>query len=402
MSDAITRRRALARAAAMGMGGSGLLCPGPAMPQPAERQAPRELAARWSYPVRDGMPQSVRVDRRDPRQLYLCLKDGGLAALHMTQRGEAPQETARLGAASLGRLHVMDVQQQGGLLYAALGDLFAAFGSAAGLAVIDCNEPSRLRLVGLWTSTQRMQGAAAVVVRGDRAYVGAMSHGVLVIDVDRPGQPRLVSTIAPDPHFPRRNPGRTARPNSRGLAISGDMLYIANDAGGIHVYDIGRGDVPHEVGRYVNERMAGRQQAYNNLVVEGDVVYAAVDYAGLEIVSASDPSRLRGIGWWNPWNADATSNRWFNSGGHTNQLALDAGRRLVYLSAGDSELQVVSVADPVQPRLVARHGAPGNGRGTWGLALGDEAVYLTYLRTWVPFRGRWSGLVSVERHSASS
>ncbi|MEZ5498275.1 MAG: hypothetical protein R3E77_02475 [Steroidobacteraceae bacterium] len=392
----MTRRHAIAGAVALGVASHRSFAAEIAAKNPGAQESMDELTARWRYAVRDGLPQSVRVDERDARRLYLCLKNGGLASLQIGEGDAAPRQISRLAVASFGQLHVMDAQQQGSLLYLALGDLFAARGSAAGLAIVDCAEPSQLRLIGLWISPQRVQGAAAVLVRGERAYVAAMSHGVLVFDVARADKPRFITTIKPDPDFPRPDPGRVARPNSRGLAIDGSHLYIANDAGGVRVFSLGQDREALEVGRYVNARMATRQQAYNNLVIEDGIVFAAVDYAGLEIISARDPARMSQLGWWNPWRADTASNRWFNSRGHTNQIALDGARRLVYLSAGDSELQVVDVADPATPKLIARHGAPGNGRGTWGLALARDAAYLTYLRTWVPFRGRWSGLVSVE------
>ena len=52
---------------------------------------------------------------------------------------------------------------------------------------------------------------------------------------------------------------------------------------------------------------------------------------------------MRQIGWWNPWESHTIKNLWLNSPGHTNQIVLDANRKIVYLSAGDSELQMVDV-----------------------------------------------------------
>jgi hypothetical protein len=172
---------------------------------------------------------------------------------------------------------------------------------------------------------------------------------------------------------------------------------VAYDAGGIRVLDVTDRRQPKEVGRYINAAMGQKQQAYNNLVLDGDRLFAAIDYAGLEILDVKRVSAVRQIGWWNPWKAESIGNLWFNSEGHTNQLQYDPKKHLVYLSAGDSELRVVDVSRPGRPELVGHVGQLKDGRGTWGVALGEDAVYLTYMNAVVPFRGHWSGVVAVER-----
>jgi hypothetical protein len=224
-----------------------------------------------------------------------------------------------------------------------------------------------------------------------------MTEGVMTFDVTKPEQPRLVSTFRPDVDFPRKNPNRIQHPNARGLALSGNRLYVAYDAGGVRVVDVSDRTKPKEVGRYVNAGMGPKQQAYNNLVLDGDRLYAAIDYAGLEVLDVKQPGAIRQLGWWNPWKAETVQNLWVNSAGHTNQLMLDRKKQLVYLSAGDSELQVVDVSKPERPQLVAHYGDVKNDRGTWGMALGSDAVYLTYIPAVVPFRTTWAGVVAVKR-----
>ena len=106
---------------------------------------------------------------------------------------------------------------------------------------------------------------------------------------------------------------------------------------------------------------------------------------------------MRQVGWWNPWDAHTFSNLWINSPGHTNQLVVDARRKLVYLSAGDSELQVVDVSKPQNPRLVQSFGQPENKLGVWGLAVAPDYIYLTYIKTIVPFQSTWSGVKALRR-----
>jgi hypothetical protein len=180
------------------------------------------------------------------------------------------------------------------------------------------------------------------------------------------------------------------------MALAGDRLYLAYDAGGLRVLDISNRAKPKEIGRYINAGMGRKQQAYNNFVLDGDFLYAAIDYAGMEVLNVRNPKDIRQVGWWNPWEADKPKNIWFNSGGHTNQLAFDKKRKLAYLSAGKSELQVVDVSNPRNP-VLARHYSDSNGnRGAWGVTLADDVAYRTDIQAVVPFKGTWSGVVAVK------
>lgn len=52
---------------------------------------------------------------------------------------------------------------------------------------------------------------------------------------------------------------------------------------------------------------------------------------------------------------------------------------------------------PSRPRRDAAWGEPKNGRATWGMTLDGDRVYLAYIRAFVPFRGTWSGVVTLTR-----
>jgi hypothetical protein len=355
------------------------------------------LPDRWSLETRGLLPQAIAINQGDPRYLFVALKTGGVAVYRDAHAGKPPARVAVVSRRELGNLDAMHLFQRGDTLFVALGDFFAAFGSRAGVAALDVSDPAAPRVASRWISPQSMKGAAAVVADERHVYVGAMTKGLLIFDAGDPARLTHVSTFLPDVNFPRPRPNAIQHPNARGLAISGDRLFVADDAGGLRVVDVSNRARPREIGRYINESMRSKQQAYNNLVLDGRRAYVAVDYAGLEIIDIADPERMRQVGWWNPWKAETPANTWFNSPGHTNQIAFDPARKLVYLSAGDSELQVVDVSDPAAPRLAASHGSPRNNRGTWGVTLGDDAVYLTYIQTLIPFRGTWSGIVALGR-----
>ena len=150
----------------------------------------------------------------------------------------------------------------------------------------------------------------------------------MTFDVANSSSIRHLSTFQPDVDSPRKNPGLIQHPNACGLAIRGRLLFVANDAGGLRVLDMKDRTQPREIGRYINAAMARKQQAYNNIVIQGDRAYIAIDYAGLEIVDISNHRNIRQLGWWNPWDAHTLKNLWFNSPGHTNQLKLDASRNV--------------------------------------------------------------------------
>ncbi len=292
----------------------------------------------------------------------------------------------------------MNVFQHNRLLFLALGGHFSAPGTKqAGLAIVSVNDPEHPKVLSVWASPRKLKGGAVVITDGRFAYLGAMSAGVMTFDVSDPTSIQHLSTFQPDIHFPRKNPKLVQHPNSRGLALRRNLLYVANDAGGLRILDMQDRTRPREVGRYVNKALLRKPQAYNNIVLDDNLAYIAVDYAGLEIVDISDPKNLRQIGWWNPWNAHTPKNLWFNSPGHTNQIALEARRKLVYLSAGDSELQVVDVSKPHNPRLASHVGKPQNRLGVWGLGISRDQIYLTYIKAIVPFRSNWSGVKAVNR-----
>ena len=358
---------------------------------------PQSLPAVWEYPIPKAVPQGLLCDRLGRPWLHAALKNGGLAIFDMANPKVAPKEVARIGVAQLGGIDAMHLTQQQDTLYVALGDFFNAKGSAAGLAAVSVARPAAPKVLSVWRSADILQGAAAVLVQGKYAYLGAMSHGVIILDVSNPTAIKEVASILPDVDYPRKSPSKVQHPNARGFAIRGKHLYVAFDAGGLRVIDIENPLKPREIGRYVNAGMGAKQQAYNNLVIDGTTAYVAVDYAGLEVLDVRDPRQIKQIAWWNPWEAHTLKNLWFNSPGHTNQIEYDAQQKRVYLSAGASDLLVVDVADRSRPRLVASHGGPDDKLGVWGLTLSSKYAYLAYINAVVPFRGAWSGLKAIKR-----
>ena len=352
-------------------------------------------ATLWDYPTGNHNPQAMVVDAKSNRFLYAALKEGGLKVFRLD--GKEPREVAHVERFELSGLDAMNLWQQDSLLLVALGDFFKA-GSHAGLTLVDVSVPQRPTVLSSWKSEKPMHGSAVVTCDAKRryAYLGGMEHGVLVFDISDPKRLKHLATFQPDIHFPKKNPNRIQMPNARGMQVDGKHLYVCYDAGGLRVLDVSNPEKPEQVGRYINEKMGGKQSAYNNIHIDGDRAYVAVDYAGFEVLDIRDPRRIRQLGWWNPWRAETNANTWFNSPGHTNQIAFDRRKKLVHLSAGDSELVSIDVSNPRKPELDSQRGEPKNGEGVWGLCAGaDGVVYLGYIRTIIPFRGKTASIRAV-------
>lgn len=381
---------------------------------------PAKVQELWSLSAERGeMPLHILPDTDRPGFIYVAMKDGGLVILNEVRTGV--RIAARVLPKDLGRLPVTAVARRGDLLYAALGDFFRAQGAPAGLATIDISKRTSPQVLSLWKS-QKQRGASCICLNNDYLYLGMMSHGIGIFDIA--ASPRYLGSFVPDINFPKKNPGRIAHPNVRDLAVHGDRMYIAYDAGGLRIADISRPDAPVEIEKYLNPGMKGRPQAYNGIALDLDPdldpdsgpipcpdsspdsspdsgrVYLTTDYAGLEVVDlggkeGKKDGRVRQIAWLNPWQAGTPGNNWFNSGGHTNQIRLDRQARKLFISAGDSELMVVDVSNPERPKITGDSvGTPRDGLGAWSVATapGSAKVYLGYINAFLPFRGKWNGI----------
>jgi hypothetical protein len=89
---------------------------------------------------------------------------------------------------------------------------------------------------------------------------------------------------------------------------NGPLHRRNHGAGGLRVIDVSNKRRPREIGRYINQALPGKPQAYNNVILEGSRAYVALDYCGLEILDISDPKNIRQLGWWNPWECGRNSN----------------------------------------------------------------------------------------------
>lgn len=345
-------------------------------------------------------PQKIVPDENGKPYFYLAAKAGGLQVYDL-QNPAQPLLKKTFPIAQLSGLEVMNATQRGNFLYLALGNFFGNNGQAPGLAILDVSDPLNPALKDTWIWDTVDKGSASITISGDYAYLCAMTQGLFILNIADPGNIVFESNYVPDPNFPVPNPSAIHFPNARGVAVRNEIAYLCYDAGGLRIIDVSDKENPVETGHYANPVMGDKPQAFNNIVLNGDFAYVAVDYCGMEVLNISDASDISQVSWWNPWQCQSPSNIWVGSPGHTNQIAFDTASQLVFMSSAQSELSIVDVSNPSQPLLAGSYGTVDNQLGTWGVTLDGNRVFLTYITAVIPFVSTWAGIKILEWEQTS-
>lgn len=316
---------------------------------------------------------SSLIDRNDAPYLYTAGLEYGFCTFDISDPS-APDQVLCLYPAVFSGLKPTNLFQQEDLLFISLGG-FQGTTQRAGLAIFDVSDPANAVMLDQWDSTAFTTGSAIVRVQDGYAYLGAMQSGVVILDVGTPSDIHFVSVLQPDPTWPGIV---NYPPNARGMALKGDTLFLAYDAGGIRAIDVSDKSAPFEIGHYVNpQQPPNTADAYNNLRLVGDLCYAATDFCGFEVVDVSDPVNMQQIAWVNPWNCNGLS--WFGSDGHTNELITAQHDSLLFISGADSEVLIYDITAPAQPQLVGGLIHPNDSSVAWGLDVKDSLVVLNYI-----------------------
>jgi hypothetical protein len=189
-----------------------------------------------------------------------------------------------------------------------------------------------------------------VAVVGEHAYllVGSGLGRLVIVDVSEPQNPIEVN---PD----------GARPwGSRSLTVRNHYLYLAGHdlrdseaTGGLRILDISNPAYPVALGRYV-----GLTPGVLDVAAGGGHAYIASG-CGLALVDVSNPSAPSGGGL---YRANALP-------GTGTDVAVEG--KIAYVAAGRAGLQIVDVADSVNPRVVDSHDTGGH---AWAIALTEGKV----------------------------
>lgn len=333
---------------------------------------------------------TARQDLQGRNFLYVAAKEAGLKIISL---GDNPMLIKTVPVTDLDNLQVMNLSQSGNFLYLALGNHFGTAHQNPGMAILDVSNPANPVIKSTWKDPSKLGGAGIVETSGNFAYLGAMKNGLIIFDITDKSLPVLQSAVVPVISYPDANPD-PAKYNARGLAVQDNKVYLCYDAGGLRIFDVSDKSNPVETGRFSNPVMNNKPRAYNNIVLDGHFAYVTVDYCGLEILDISNPAAVQLISWWNPWNCQTNPFNWFSSNGHTNEIAMDKTNKLVFMSSGKSDMQVVGVSDPFNPQFRFEYGGTANNIGTWGVSVHANKIYLTYICNplGIPFASNWTGV----------
>lgn len=323
--------------------------------------------------------------------LYVSGKGAGLLIYNIANVN-TPTLVATVSIFSLNGLHVMSSTQAGNYLYLALGDHFNPFLQKSGMAIVNVTNPASPTVTATYSFTAN-SGAGQVAVEGNYAYLSAMQNGIIVLDVANKSNIIFKSVFKPSIHFPKINPDalEQLKINVRQIVAKNDILYVCYDAGGVRIVNASNKTALVETGQYSNPVLINRARAYNNLVLNDSLVYVATDYCGMEILNVKDTSNITQTSWWNPWNCETAANTWTNSPGHANEIEYDPTCKLVFMSAGRSDLFAVNVNNPLAPDSCARFGIPTDSLGSWGVGRYKNQLYISYIYTSTPFYANWGG-----------
>ena len=199
-----------------------------------------------------------------------------------------------------------------------------------GLRILDVTDPTAPVQVGGYPKQSGYPRDVAVA--GHYAYLVSKNDDLRVIDISNPGYPEEVGSYELSGSFP-------------GVAVSGDYLYVANDAG-LHVLDVSNPAQPQLKG------MVSMDDFALDVAVSGSYAYVAASSAGLVVVDVLDPANPQRVGG-------------YDTPGIARGVAVASGPQgtYAYVADGANGLVVVDVSYPANPQPVRTFDTPGFAEG---------------------------------------
>ncbi len=352
---------------------------------------------KWEFPYNGNIsPFSIEVDKEDRPYLYIASNEDGLVIL--TVDGEFVTQIPVDNLMG----QVKNLEQVGHLLFLAEGSHNQ--NSAPALQILDISDPTHPNILGSWTGeTDNGRGSGIVKIVNDYAYLGAMSQGLIILNIADPTQIFEEGRIEFDINFPFNNPNTESFYNSRGFEVIDNLAYVCHDAGGLHIVDCSNPSLPVEIGMYANPvtyEPSNMPRAYNNIVIDDSIAFIAVDYCGIESLDISDPANIILLDHYNP--RDCPTGLWWDAPIHTNELALNKNCKTLFATSGKSELIIMDVSDPSNIKACGTYGTVEDTTATWGLDMRRDSIFLTYITIPIyipfihPFDARWPGIKMVQ------
>jgi hypothetical protein len=155
----------------------------------------------------------------------------------------------------------------------------------------------------------------AVTVHANHLYIGE-GPTLAILDISSPTDPRPLGKTSLLPGFVRY------------IAAGPNHAYVVDTTGLLHIFDITDPAQPHQTATY---QAAG--DAYG-VAVSGDLVYLAAGEAGLRIIDISQPAAPLEIGF-------------LDTPGSARRVAIAA--QIAYVADRGGGLRIVDIADPRSP-----------------------------------------------------
>ena len=368
------------------------------LPTSSFSQSCSSLNIQWqsdlNYHTCGAFPPSTMTmmhDELNRPYLYIANKESGLKIYDISVVA-TPSLVATVPINLYDSMEVMNLDQEGNYVYLAIGNHFDTL-SSQGMAIVDVTTPTNPSVTNFWKSPTGKGGAGAVAVEGNYAYLCAMGKGLIILDVTNRSNIQFVSQFVPKINYPPiANPDKK-KINARGLEVKNSIVYLCYDAGGLRVINCTNKNLPKETGHWCNPAMYtpfDHPKAYNNIALNDTLAYAAVDYAGMEVLNIADTGNIKMLGWWNPYKAPNVN--WWGCNIHANELKYEKNCNRVFISTAKSDLHVIDVSNPAQPDSCNFYGGVSNNIGTWGMNMWQNQIYLSYVCAIVPFGSTWTGV----------
>ena len=192
------------------------------------------------------------------------------------------------------------------------------------LSCVDISSPANPVIVGSAPGTRACYGVA---VSGNVAYVAADADGLFTYDIANPTTPVSLGHIDNGGH-------------ALGVAVAGNFAYLANDLDGLRIYHIANPAAPVNIA----SRNEGGQ-AYG-IAVAGDFAYLANYNDGLRIYNISNPTNPVSVG------------HVFDDG---YACGVAVSGRYAYVANNNLGLRVYDLSDPAHPTSVGVAPISGDG-----------------------------------------
>ncbi len=199
----------------------------------------------------------------------------------------------------------------------------------AGMQIVDVSDPENPTLEKVVSTLGEAMAVTVVDQPGGKfAYLVAGSAGLIIIDVSDPGSPVTLGNYD--------TPG-----TAYGVAVTEELVLIADGESGLRIVDASNPDLPVGVGAYDTPGMA-----YDVAVLD-NYAFVADGAAGLWVFDISLPSSPIPLS-----NYDTLGE----------VRGVDIQGNFAYIADGASGLHVLNISDPSQPFFIVLANTPGTAR----------------------------------------